>query len=119
MAVDSSDLPNDCAPYAIHIATGVDYADVIMAAKESGWSPENGMNEVAAWLLLKKLGVDISQMISPERRMTIGTLLPLLDSKKTYIVIVKVHWFAVKNGTVFDQAKTSLRSIVLRTIEFL
>lgn len=106
----------DCVPYAIHIATGEDLDTVKELAKGRDWDPERGMNGIAAWCLLRDMGYQISSMKSGGRA-TLKRFLPTLDPKKVYIISVTEHWFAVRNGEVFDKANSHPRCEVGYYIE--
>lgn len=103
---------SDCVPYAIHVVTGRDYEEVIDLALPRGWDAVTGMNGIAGWCLLRDMGFNISQMSRPGGRVTLAQFLPTLDPKKTYIVSVTDHWFAVSKGQSFDKARTHLRTEV-------
>ena len=42
---------SDCVPYAIHIATGEAFPEVMSLAAQYGWDSLRGMNAVATYLL--------------------------------------------------------------------
>ncbi|MDT8925154.1 hypothetical protein RBE51_20390 [Pseudomonas taiwanensis] len=108
----------DCVPYAIHIATGLDLADVLSLAQQRGWGSEKGMTGVAAWYMLRDdMGFRITSMKQPGGRVTLKRFLPKLDATKTYIISVPNHWFAVRQGQRFDKARTHLRTEVYAYIE--
>jgi hypothetical protein len=103
---------SDCVPYAIHIATGEAFPEVMSLAAQYGWDSLKGMNAVAGWCLLRDMGAEISPMRQAENRTTLARFLPTLDPSKTYIISVKDHWFAVRHGQRFDKAQTHPRAVV-------
>ena len=107
----------DCVPYAIHIATGQALSTVKEMAEQRGWEINSGMNEVAAWCMLRDMGVRVSPMIRPHQRTTVKQFLSTIDVSKTYIISVRDHWFAVRKGHRFDKARTHPRTVVSAFIE--
>lgn len=103
---------SDCVPYAIHVVTDVDFSIVLEKAKVMGWHPSIGMHSLAGWHLINELGFTVSPMMLTEKRITLSKFISGLPANKTYIISVKDHWLAVKNGVVFDKANTSPRTIV-------
>lgn len=108
---------NDCVPYAIHAATGIEYNIVLDVAKPFGWDREGGMTAVAGWCVLRHLGVAASSMRRPATRTTLARFLARLEPTRTYIIDVNEHWFAVRAGMVFDKANTHPRTVVRNYIE--
>lgn len=98
----------DCIPYAIHVVTGKDLDLVKDLARQRDWDPDLGMNGIAGWYLLRDMGYQISQIKSADR-ITLKKFLPTLNPRKTYIISVTEHWFAVRNGVRFDKAKSNPR----------
>jgi hypothetical protein len=108
---------SDCVPYAIHIVTGEDMPVVMSWVQKRGCSGEAGMNSVAGWCLLRDMGYLVTPMKRPEGRATLKHFLPTLNPAKTYIISVKDHWFAMRNGERFDKAKTHPRTEVATYFE--
>lgn len=108
---------SDCVPYAIHIATGEDLQSVMSLAEQNGWDRDRGMNGIAAWCMLRKMGFQISPMKRPPERITLKRFLPTLDTNKIYIIDTSNHWFTVNKGQRFDKANTHPRAEVFVYIE--
>lgn len=108
---------SNCVPYAIHIATGIDYEVVLGAVERHGWSERDGIAAVGGWYALRSLGIDAPGMKHPEAKVTLSAFVRTLRRDRNYIVDVNEHWFAVWRGVVVDAAKTHGRTLVRTYIE--
>lgn len=108
---------SNCVPYAIHIATGIDYEVVLEAVKRHGWDERAGMTAVAGWCSLRSLGIDAPGMKRPGAKLTLAAFLPTLRRDRNYIIDVTQHWLAVKSGCAVDPARTHGRTLVRSYIE--
>lgn len=114
-------IMSDCMPFAIHVISGVEMPKVMEIVSslhpECRWSPDKGMSAITAWCVLRDLGVKVMPYTMPEERTTLSKFISSADGRKTYLVVVNDHVLTLKNGVVFDKAKTHRRTVVEGFIE--
>lgn len=106
-----------CAPYAIHVVTGIDLDAVFECAKLHGWRRGEGMAAIQTLLVLRDLWDFSAKLVFPDKPTTLAELLPKLRKDRNFIVHVPGHAIAVRQGINYDEARMPADTSVIWHIE--
>ena len=102
---------NDCAVKAVSIVTGVHYHDVHSLMMVKGRKHRGTTKQVYTYQVLRQLGAQLT--VVPFRSKTIRTLEREFKHRPgTYLVWVRGHLFAMKDGEVLDWTKGRRHRII-------
>tara|TARA_R110002074_G_scaffold356008_1_gene528051 strand:- start:485 stop:883 length:399 start_codon:yes stop_codon:yes gene_type:complete len=92
-----------CAVVALAVACSVGYGKAFHTLKRLGRVTGQGTPQSMSLAALHKLGYNYKPV--PFKNCTISTITRQLDHEKTYLVRVRGHILAVRNGDVIDWSK--------------
>lgn len=103
---------NDCAVYAVHVATGVEYREVLLAFTRAGRKRGKGTPFHITSKVLETLGwklADVTERYSHVK--TVRRTGNKLPESHTYLVRVYRHILCIRDGDVMDWTKERLHQV--------